>query len=143
MEALRNGYDRPIGGEDNGYTCRPGAVIEYRFAAPVAVHGARIVWDSELNRESMPRIGGRPFVHNMMCNKPFNMADFHVPDAMTKAYRIEGVREDGAAETLCSTDENHQRLNQVPLSGVWAAVRLIPLAAWGAQSIHLFSFDVY
>ena len=34
--------------------------VEYRFAAPGEVHGARIIWDSELNRESMPRIGERP-----------------------------------------------------------------------------------
>ncbi|MBO4298594.1 MAG: FAD-dependent oxidoreductase [Clostridia bacterium] len=142
VEALRNGYDRPIGDADNGYTCRPGEAVEYRFAAPSEIHGARIVWDSELNRESMPRVGGRPFVHNMMCNKPLGMADFHVPDALTRAYRVEGVREDGSAETLYSTDANHQRLNQIPLSGTWAAVRLIPLAAWGARSIHLFSFDV-
>ena len=142
VDALRNGYDRPIGENDNGFLCKPGHVIEYRFAVPADLHSARIIWDSELNRESMPCIGGRPFVHNMMCNKPFGFPDFHVPDAMVRAYRIEGVHEDGTSETIYQTDQNHQRLNFISLCGRWRAVRLIPLRAWGTESIHLFSFDV-
>ena len=80
------------------------------------VHGVRIVWDSELNRTSMPKIGGRPFVHNMMCNKPLSMTDFHVPHAMTRDFRIEGVRADGSTQVLFSTN-NYQRLNKIGLSG--------------------------
>lgn len=143
VEALRNGLDRPIGGEDNGYTCQPGDIIEYRFASPMPVHGARIVWDSELNRTSMPQIGGRPFVHNMMCNKPLSMTDFHVPHAMTKAFRIEGVRADGSTQVLFATKNNYQRLNKIALSGTWSAIRLIPCDTWGANSIHIFSFEVF
>ena len=142
VENLRNGLDRPVGEADNGFTCMPGDVIEYRFDAPSEVRRARLVWDSELNRESMPRVGGRPFVHNMMCNKPLNMADFHVPHALTRAFRLEGVRADGSTATLFETDGNHQRLNRIPLSGTWAAVRLIPLATWGAELVHLFAFDL-
>lgn len=143
VEALRNGLDRPIGEEDNGFTCLPENAIECRFRASAEVHGARIVWDSELNRESMPIVSGSRFTHNMMCNKPFDMPDFYVPCALTRSYRIIGVREDGTTETLFSTDENHQRLNRVPLSGTWAAVRLIPEKTWGAEKCHIFSFEVY
>ena len=109
-----------------------GNAIEYRFEVPGKVTGARIVWDSELNRESMPRIGDRPFVHNMMCNKPLDFDDFHVPCAMTRAYRIEGVRPDGKTEIIFKADNNYQRLNRIALEGEWAAVRLIPEATWGA-----------
>ena len=142
VEALRNGFDRPIDDCDNGYACGIGDVIEYSFAEPAEIHAARIVWDSELNRESMPRIGGRPFTHNMMCNKPFNMPDFHVPYSLTRSYRIVAVDEHGNTATLYETAENHQRLNKIPLSGKWKAVRLIPLATWGAERVHIFSFDI-
>ncbi|MCR4621125.1 MAG: FAD-dependent oxidoreductase [Clostridiales bacterium] len=142
VEALRNGLDRPVGENDNGYYCRPGEVIEYRFKEASEIRFARIIWDSELDRESMPRIGGRPFTHNMMCNKPAGFSAFHVPDAMVRAYRIDAVNEDGSVETLFSTDSNYQRLNRVPLSGRRTAVRLIPLKAWRSEIIHLFSFDV-
>ena len=144
VENLRNGLDRPIGEEDNGFVCNLGEAIGLHFAAPSEVHGARIIWDSELNRESMPRINnGHPFVQDMMCNKPFHMPDFHVPQAMTKAFRIEGVRADGTAEPLYRAENNYQRLNQIALSGTWAAVRLVPEATWGAETCHLFSFEVY
>ena len=142
-EALRNGFDRPAGDADNGFFCLPGDVIEYRFGAPSEVHGARIVWDSELNRESMPRIGGHVFTHNMMCNKPLDMPDFHPPKALTKRYRITGVDRDGNEETLFYTEDNHQRLNRIPLCGSWAAVRLVPEATWGNEKCHIFSFEVY
>ena len=143
VENLINGLDRPIGEEDNGYACALGEAIEIRFAAPSEIHGARVIWDSELNRESMPRVGDRPFVHDMMCNKPFHMPDFYVPHAMTKAFRIEGVREDGTTEVIYRADNNYQRLNQIPLSGLWAAVRLVPEKTWGAAKCRLFSFEVY
>ncbi len=142
-ENLRNGLDRPIDGKDNGCYCSLGNAIEYRFEVPGKVTGARIVWDSELNRESMPRIGDRPFVHNMMCNKPLDFDDFHVPCAMTRAYRIEGVRPDGKTEIIFKADNNYQRLNRIALEGEWAAVRLIPEATWGAAESHIFSFEVY
>ena len=70
------------------------------------------------------------------------MADFHVPDAMIRSYRIEGVKADGSVETLCSVQNNYQRLNRIPLSGTWIGVRLVPLAAWNSETIHLFSFDL-
>ncbi|MBQ3762821.1 MAG: FAD-dependent oxidoreductase [Clostridia bacterium] len=141
-EALRNGLDRPVGEDDNGYRCKPGEIIEYRFSEPKEVRFARVVWDSEFNRESMPRIGSRPFTHNMMCNKPLHFDAFHTPDALVRAYRIEGVRSDGTAQTLYQTTANHQRLNRVPLTGTWSAVRLIPQETWGNGDVHLFAFEV-
>ena len=143
VNALRNGIDRPVGEDDNGFICKPGNPVEYRFNKPAEIHGVRIVWDSELNRESMPVIAGRPFTLNMMCNKPLGMPDFHPPFALTRSYRIEGTREDGSREILYSTDSNHQRLNRISLSGTWTAVRLVPEATWGAENSHIFSFEIF
>ncbi len=142
VENLRNGCDRPIGENDNGVTVEKGAVLEYRFAKPEQVHDVRIVWDSELNRTSMPEVQGVTFVHNMMCNKPLNMADFHVPYSMTRAYRVTGVRADGSEETLYTAENNYQRLNRIAVSGEYTAIRLIPEETWGSEKVHLFSFDV-
>jgi hypothetical protein len=62
---------------------------------------------------------------------------------MTKDFRIEGVRADGSAQVLFSTQNNYQRLNKIALSGTWSAIRLIPNATWGAENIHIFSFEVF
>lgn len=143
VENLRNGLDRPIGDKDNGCRMAKYTVIEYAFEQPEKLTGVRIVWDSELNRTSEPEVSGERFCHNMMCNKPLNFGVFHVPFSMVKAYRLEGVKEDGTVCELYKTENNYQRLNRIALSGEYTAVRLIPLETWGADDVHMFSFDVY
>ena len=79
----------------------------------------------------------------MMCNKPLNFGDFHVPGSMVRAYRLEGVKEDGSVQLLHAAANNYQRLNQIPISGAYRAIRLIPEETWGSRDVHLFSFEVY
>jgi len=140
-ENLRNGFDRPIGGADNGVHIAPGEAIEYDFGCEKPLCLARIIFDSDLNRETMPRFDGKPFYHNMMANKPYGMPDFYVPKTMVKAFRLEGCQ-NGEWTTVFETDNSYQRLVKIPLAGQYSAVRLIPLATWGAQDAHIFSFDV-
>ena len=141
-ENLRNGLDRPIGGADNGVALTPGQSAAYLFGQKQAVRRARIIWDSDLNRETMPRIGGRPFTHNMLANRPWHCPDFYVPPTLTRAFRLEGLSEAGIWTTIYETAENHQRLNAIPLSGEYLGIRLVPLATWGSPAFHVFSFDV-
>ena len=141
-ENLRNGLDRPVGGADNGVTLAFGESAAYLFGQKRAVRRARIVWDSDLNRETMPEIGGRPFTHNMLANRPWHCPDFYVPRTLTRAYRLEGLTESGEWRVLYETDANHQRLNTIPLEEECLGIRLTPLAAWGCRASHIFSFDV-
>ncbi len=141
-ENLRNGLDRPIDEADNGVTLLPGQSAAYLFGELRPLRRARIVWDSDLNRDTMPWIGGRPFRHNMLANRPWHCPDFYVPKTLTRAYRIEGMTGSGEWEALFETGENHQRLNVVPLEGEYRGVRLVPLSTWGSPDFHVFSFDV-
>ena len=141
-DILRNGFDRPILDADNGCTVEKGAVLEYSFREPVELHRVRIVWDSELNRQSEPVIGTKPFEHNMMCNKPLNFGDFTVPRSMVKSYCIDGVTENGQVVRLFETRNNYQRLNKIPIHGKFCALRLIPSETWGSEKVHLFAFDI-
>lgn len=141
-ENLRNGYDRPIGGADNGCHIAIGDMVEYDFGSETDIALARVIFDSDLNRETMPRFNGVPFGHNMLSNRPYHMPDFHVPDTMVRGYRLEGVKADGSVHVLYETDNAYQRLAQIPLQGAYRAVRLVPTAMWGAADAHVFSFDV-
>ena len=118
-----------------------GEAIEYDFGEEKPLSLARIIFDSDLNRESMPRFGGKQFYHNMMANKPYGMPDFYVPKTMVKAFRLEG-RQDGEWKTIFETENAYQRLAKVEIEGYYSAVRLVPLSTWGAQDAHIFSFDV-
>ena len=139
---LINGIDRPVNGADNGVYVSPGDAVELRFGAAAKLHRARIVWDSDLNRKTMPVIGREPFGKNMMCNKFADMPDFRVPAVMTKTYRLEGRTAGGETVTIFECDNNYQRLNVIPVSGCYESVRLIPLSTWGADKAHIFAFEV-
>ena len=118
-----------------------GTCIEYRFPAPVRVSGARIIWDSDLNRTDQPEVQGTRFSHNMMCNKPLNFGDFHVPGSMVRAYRLEAITAAGERLLLAEDDQSHCRRLCVPVNAEISALRLTCLDTWGAEKCRVFSFD--
>jgi len=132
-EPLRNGLDRPIGDDDNGWAGPLGSWVEYEFAAPEAVTEARLVFDSDLNRS--PR-------QNLPCKYPLEAEDRSVPAAMIKAFRIEAKNEAGEWQAIAREDRNYQRLVRVPVDVRTSAIRFVPEEAWGAEQAHVFAFDV-
>ena len=140
-ENLRNGYDRPENGQDNGVSVPKGAVIAYRFAAPAPVERVRIVFDSDLNRATLPE-RERRLNRNMPHNRHLDAPELYVPKTMVRAYRVEGVTPAGETVTLAEETENFRRLLQIDARGVFTEIRLIPLETWGSEQCRLFSFDV-
>jgi hypothetical protein len=129
---LRNGYDRPIGEDDNGWYGENGSWVEYRFENSENIKELRFVFDSDLNRK----------IHNMPCNYPLVQNDFHVPESMVKEFKVEIELEDGNWGTLFEMNNNYQRLVKVPVDVKTKAVRFTPLNTWGAEKVHVFSWDI-
>ena len=140
-ENLRSGTDRPTESGDNGVTVAKGEAITYRFAGPKPVSSVRIVFDSDLNRSTLPPQEARRH-RNMMHNRPLNWPDAYVPKTMVRAFRVEGVAPDGSVYILAEEANNYQRLRRFAVDGVYTAVRLIPLETWGNEQCHLFAFEV-
>ena len=140
-ENLRNGFDRALDGAYNGVAVPLGSAVAYTFPAPEPISRVRVVLDSDLNRDTLPECERRR-ERNMLHNRPLGWPDAYVPTTLLRAFRIEGVRPDGTAETLYESQVNHRRLISVPVDGVYAAVRLVPLATWGDPLARIFSFDV-
>lgn len=138
VEALRNGVDRPVGTEDNGCYVNLGESVVYTLEKPTLVRQIRIIFDSDLNRESLPENFRRP----MLANRPRDYSPSYVPTTMTKAYRIEIVDENGASMVFYKADNNYQRLNKIPVNKTVSQVKLTPLATWGAEKSHIFAFDL-
>lgn len=141
-ENLRNGYDRPIGTEDNGWTGCPGDQVTYRLANPAVVQKARFVFDSDLNRLTLPE---EPR-HNRPQRSNYFLGDkpMHVPATLIRDFRIDVSSEDGIWQNCQTVTGNHQRLVTLDLAkaGPVTAVRFVPLATWGSQDCHVFSFDI-
>ncbi|NLB41444.1 MAG: FAD-dependent oxidoreductase, partial [Clostridiales bacterium] len=74
-EPIRNGLDRPIGSEDNGWTgSLQDSWIEYKFDKQSNINSMRFVFDSNLNRK----------IKNMHCSFPLDSKNHAVPESMIK-----------------------------------------------------------
>ena len=140
-ENLRNGVDRPTKTGENCVAVEKGAQITYRFSEPKTVSRVRIVFDSDLNRTTLPAqdvFRNR----NMMHNRPLHWQDAYVPKTMVRSFRVEGIEPDGTIRVLAEETNNYQRLRRYAAEGVYTAVRLIPLETWGDARCRLFAFEV-
>lgn len=136
-ENLRNGTDRPINGNDNGCYLKIGETVTYSFETTTEINKVRLVFDSDLNRETLPSEYNRP----MLANRPKDYPQSYVPKTMTKAYRIEAVC-NGDSMVIYETNNNYQRLNTISVNVRADKIRFVPLETWGAEKFHIFAFDV-
>jgi len=131
-ENLRNGVDRPVNEADNGWWGTRGSWVQYSFESKQRIRELRFVFDSDLNR------GGQ----NMRCNYPLNVDPVGVPQTMTRTFRLEALDERGDWKLIHREDNNYQRLVRISTDVEATAVRFIPEATWGANRVHVFSWDI-
>lgn len=136
---LTDGVNRDREGEEHGFSWPLGETLTLSWDTPEPVDSLRLVMDSDLDRyfDAQGR-EGRPMLHN----RPRNAPEGRVPATLLRAYRVEAVTEDGETVCLCQEEENHQRLRRIPVGRRVRALRLIPLATWGAEKCRLFALDV-
>ncbi len=127
-EIVRNGKDR---GEENCWTGKDGDCVEYTLDADTPVKEIRLVFDSDLNRN----------YHNMPCNYPLVQTGYHIPETLVKAYRIEGISENGDIQTL-QINENHQRFVTHKVDWNVKKVCIVPLTTYGCDSFRVFDFEI-
>lgn len=130
-EMLRNGYDRPIGEADNGWTGRVGDWIEYGFDQPESIRELRFVFDSNLNRKNK----------NMPNSYPLNKT-YHVPATLLKDFRVEVQDRDGSWTELLTITNNYKRFRKIKVDIATKAVRLLPVSTWGSDEVRIFSWEV-
>jgi hypothetical protein len=131
-EPLRNGVDRPVGADDNGWTAPLGTPVTYTFDAPVDVDSVRIVFDSDLNRDS----------RNMRYVYLLDSELWRPPATLVKAFRVEARTGDGLWKTLHHEADNYQRLVRIPLACNTTAIRLVCESTWGSPDAHLYGFEL-
>jgi len=129
-EPLRNGIDRSLGKEDNGWWAPLGESVTYYFGAPTRLNLVRLVFDSDLHN-----------LKRMPCSYPRSGYNVKIPHMMTRAFDLEILDSAGQWQTIYRTENNYQRLVKVPLTAETAGLRLIPRASWGGDQVHLFGFD--
>ena len=136
-ENLRNGLDRPTDEDgDNGCFVPLDTDITYTLDAPAFVEQVRIVFDSDLDRDTLT--GGIPEIRDCptVCNRPLNMTGYTFPATMVRRFSLYA---DG--KLLCEVGDNHQRLVRLPVGQTVQTLTLRPISTWGSMRAHIFSFD--
>jgi len=131
-EPLRNGLDRPVGGDDNGWMGNCGSWVQYSFDRPQRVRRLRFVFDSDLNRPEK----------NMPHSYPLHIEPVGVPETMIRAFRVEALGQNNRWRVIVHEESNYQRLVRLETDVETSAIRFIPEATWGAEQVHVFAWDV-
>lgn len=139
-EALRNGWDRPVGGQDNGCRIALNEEVAYTFETPVSIECIRLVFDSDFDRKTLSQ--EESALHrSMLCNRPLNWPDSRVPATLTRAYRLIVTLPDGS-QRVVEEAQNHRRLRFHEIHGDVVKAAFVATETWGAEDCHLFSFEL-
>lgn len=138
---LRNGIDRPVGDADNGVYISLNEPLEIRLDETRNISGLRLVFDSDLNRETLPE--NQVGIHHFMpTNRRWDDPASCVPKTLVKEFEIHALTDDGW-QCVQRVEENYQRLCRMDLNLATQALRIVPKSTWGAPKAHLFAVDLY
>ena len=117
LEALTNGMERPEDEAYNGIRLKQGEAVLMEFGRPAAIESVRLVFDSDLNRETEPEAIVR-LKRNMIHNRPLDWPEACVPKTLPKSFELSGITEDGQEVLLHREEDAHQRLYVFVAEGV-------------------------
>ena len=144
-EVLRSGADRPTEEGENVlamalWSDARGDAVAYSFDRPTHVTKARLVFDSDLNRDTQPAGG----IHKrpMYATYYLDTQPTRVPQTLVRDFRLALTLADQTVRVV-EVRDNHQRLVYVPIDAKVLAVRLEPVSTWGAAEARVFGFDLY
>ena len=138
---LRNGLDRPIKGEYNGWNAPLGSWIEFDFQKELLIKQVRIVFDSDLNRATWDGIDVDFKRFPIRCNVFLDQRPVMIPKTLVKTFRIEVPNHTGGWDTIYREEKNIQRLVKIKLNVFTSNIKLVVEETWGGDDIRIFSFD--
>ncbi len=140
---LNNGEDRPnriYNTETKGVELANGEWLEYQLDAPTLVNSIHLVFDSDLNRETLPGDAcerGHVTRANVMLTSP----QMHLPKTLCKSFELTAVSE-GKEITLISKDNNIKRCYHLPVGLKLEKIKLKVTDNWGeTANTKIVSFD--
>lgn len=142
-DALRDGQDRAhamYGGVGCGCRVKNGEPVTYRLTGPAFVKAAHLVFDSDLNRESLPG-DEMEQSHPTRCSTLLDSPQMHMPSPLCRSFTLTAETDEGSLELLKVSD-NCRRSYDVPVGSIVRSLTLIPESNWGGEEeTPVFSFD--
>ena len=142
-DSLKSGEDRAnriYGTETCGVSVQNGNPLEYRFDSPTMISSAHIVFDGDLDRETL--LGG--YVERRIvtrANVLMSTPNVYPPKTLCKAFKLIAKTEFGECELL-SVDINRKRSYHKAISFPVLSLSLVVSENWGeTDSTNIVSFD--
>nr|WP_304955040.1 FAD-dependent oxidoreductase [uncultured Acetatifactor sp.] len=141
LECLRDGVDRDRIGEAHAWVGRIGHRITYTFDRPCHIKRIRFVFDSDLNRSTLPYPENK-MNRNMFHNRHLSYAPSYVPKTMLKRYRVAALCLNGDRQIIVDEANNYIRLRKYD-TDISDCTEIIfePLETWGSDVVRIFSFE--
>ncbi len=141
--ALCDGEDRVhkiYGKNECGVEISNGDAVEYNFNEKTEVKSIHIVFDSDLNRETLPGSFCERY-HSMRCSVTKDSPYMTMPKTLCKSFVLEAVI-NGENKILLEKNENIKRFYHINLNETVEKIRLIPKSNWGnGDKTRILSFD--
>ena len=117
--------------------------MTYTFDPPARLRFARLRFDADLNRDTLPGDGVER-KHVMRANRTPDSPSTHLPTTLVKSYALTAVTAAGDRINVAETEENVLGCVNIPLPDApLASVSLTLRATWGGDpTAALFAFDV-
>lgn len=142
-DVLRNGIDRNFAEHENSVCVTNGEQITYQFKTPTHVSGAKIVFDSDLKRDSYD-VNLSEKLHSMRCNILDDSPHMSVPVTLAKEYEITARYPDGTTQTIAHEKENLKRNVILNIEKPLSEVTLRVLSNWGnTDRTDIFTFELF
>ncbi len=140
-DKLVNGIDRKIGDDENCWKGKVGDCIEIKFKNEEYISEIKIVFDSDLNRET---IGGGNYIvtRDVIANIPLSLKAVHTPETLVKDIKIELLTEDEKCIDQITLKDNHQRVVRSEINKKCCGIKLTPLSTYGSDEVRIFSVNV-
>ena len=145
-EVLSNGIERETNQAKNYWCGGKDVFIEITFDKPSQINGIRIIFDSDLNRDSWKdEYFGLNIIKDypMRCSIPLHGYNVNLPETLVKAFSLEYIDEQGLRHMFYEENNNYQRLRKIEADIIAVKIILRFKETWGSNEIHLFSFEVY
>ena len=137
-DLLRNGKDRDLCGKTNRVFLKHGVSAAYTLHEPAPVRFVKIVFDSDLLRESFGDMHECEKIHSMRCNTSDEDPVMFVPTGLAKSFEL---RADG--KKIFGTDRNLSRNLLIPVGGTVSEISLTVKENWGGtDESAVFTFEL-
>lgn len=141
---LRNGKDRGFSKTENKYRVQNGKAITYDLTDECKVGFIKLVFDSDLNRDSFVGMDNSERQHSMRSNILDDSPIMYIPKTLAKVFRIETIKADGEKEILYEEQKNLKRNVFIPVGKVVKSVSLIIEENWGdTKETELYTFELF